>query len=103
MTFDKANPGSVVYRALKVFQDQGYDTSTTMVELTTIEGAKVLPYLDYTPPDFFDLQDAGWLTKSEQHILEHREMQQEKKGIKIKEMEEVEIRYNNRIKTYRER
>jgi hypothetical protein len=103
MTFDKANPGDAVYRALKVFQDQGYDTSTTIVELTTVEEAKVLPYFEYILPDFSDLQDAGWLNKSEKHILEHGEMQQDKTGIKTKEVEKVKKIHNNRIKAYLKR
>jgi hypothetical protein len=103
MSYDQANPGDAVYRALKVFQDQGYDTSTTLVELTTIEGAKVLPSSNYTPPDFFDLQDAGWLTPSEKHILGHGKMQQEKTGIETEAMKEVRKRRDHRIIAYQKR
>jgi hypothetical protein len=91
MPYDKDDPGRAIYRALKIFEEQGYDTSTTMVELTAIEGANVLPYHNYTPPHFLDLRQQDWLTDSERYILKHG---------KDDMIEEVKKRRDNRIEAY---
>jgi hypothetical protein len=54
----------------------------------------VLPFDDFIPADFLALQGTGWLTKSEQHILEYGKDEQK---------EEVQRVLANREREFEER
>ena len=75
--FDKDNPGIMAEFALEEFKKRGYDTSTTMIELTPIEGGKDLKYKNYKPRTFGDLRAIGWQTESEYYIEDFRQTQQD--------------------------
>lgn len=66
--YDKDNPDVMARFALEEFKKRGYDTSTTMIELTAIEGAKDLEYKNYKLPTREDLKDSGGRTRSEQYL-----------------------------------
>ena len=68
--FNKDNPGCMIAFALEQFKERGYDTSTTIIELTTIEGFEKFKYENYKLRTRDDLKDSGGLTPSEQYLDE---------------------------------
>ena len=69
-TFDKTDPGLMVQFALDEFKKRGYDTRTTIIELTIIDGfdKHTLEYKNYKSRTREDLKDSGGRTESERFI-----------------------------------